>query len=290
MREYVIITDSTSDLSPELIQELDLKILPLTFTIGGETYINYPDQRDISTKEFYKLSRSGLQTKTTQPSLTDTINLFEETVKQGKDILYISFSSNLSGTFNTASIASREVCQKYPESKIIVVDSLSASLGEGLLVYYASLQKKNGLNIDELAAWVQENRLKFCHWFTVDDLMHLKRSGRVNSTSALVGTMLNIKPVLHTNDEGQLAPVRKVRGRKQALQALVEEMKKTCIEPQNQTIFIGHADCIEDAEYVSQLIKEQIGVKQIVINYVGPVIGGHSGPGTVALFFVGEHR
>lgn len=209
---------------------------------------------------------------------------------EGEDVLYIAFSSGLSGTCQSAFIAKQQLEEQFPGRRVEVFDSLAASMGEGLLVYLAAQQQKAGLTLDQLLAWLKENVLHLCHWFTVDDLNHLKRGGRVSAATALVGTMLGIKPVLHVDDEGHLIPVSKVRGRKQSLDELVRKMAETVLDPAGQTVFISHGDCLADAQYVEKRIRETLGVKKFYINFIGPVIGAHSGPGTVALFFLGQHR
>lgn len=290
MTKYSIITDSTTDLSPEIIKDLEIDVLPLRFTIDEKTYCDYPDGRELSSREFYDLISQGKESTTAQINVAEFVESFESKLKQGKDVLYIAFSSGLSGTYNSAVIAAKELMEKYPDRKIRVVDSLCASMGEGLFVYYAVNKSREGLSIDELADWLENNKLKFCHWFTVNDLFHLKRGGRVSATAAVVGTMLSIKPVLHVDDEGHLIPVKKVRGRKQSLEALVEQMEIRGIDNKENTVFISHGDCQEDAKFVSDLIKEKFGTKDIRINSIGPVIGTHAGPGTVALFFIGKER
>ncbi len=290
MRDYVIITDSTTDLTQELINELDITVIPMEFNIDGKVYLNYSDERDISYKEFYDFLRNGKNSTTSLINTTTFTELFEPILEDGKDILYIAFSSGLSGTYNSSCIAAQMLSEKYTDSKIYTVDSLSASMGEGLLVYHAAKKKKEGMNIDELKDWVENNKLNLCHWFTVDDLHHLKRGGRLSSAAAIVGTMLNIKPVLNVDNEGHLIPVEKVRGRKLSITAMLKMMEKTAINPEEQTIFISHGDCLEEAEFLANLVKEKLNVKDIKMNYIGPVIGSHSGPGTIALFFLGTER
>lgn len=290
MDNYVIISDSSTDLTTELVKETGVEIIPLTFLIDGKSYFNYTDEREISTKDFYNLLRDGKVVTTGQVNVNTFLDVFEKHLQEDKDILYIAFSSGLSGTCNSAKIAAKELSHKYHKRKIIVIDSLCASMGEGLLVYLASLKKKEGQSIEEVAKWVQSNKFNLCHWFTVDDLFFLKRGGRVSAAAAVMGTALGIKPVLHVDDEGHLIPVSKVRGRKKSLDALVEQMEKSAIDPQNQTIFISHGDCEQDAEYLAKEIKNKFKVKDIKINNVGPVIGAHSGPGTMALFFLGTQR
>ena len=290
MRDYVIITDSTTDLTQELINELNITVIPMEFNIEGKSYLNYSDERDISYKEFYDNLRSGKSSTTSLINTATFTDLFEPILQDGKDILYIAFSSGLSGTYNSSCIAAQMLSEKYTDSKIYTVDSLSASMGEGLLVYHAANKKKEGMNIDDLKDWVEKNKHNLCHWFTVDDLHHLKRGGRLSSAAAIVGTVLSIKPVLHVDNEGHLIPVEKVRGRKLSITAMLKIMEKTAIKPEEQTIFISHGDCLEEAEYLATLIKEKLNVKDIKMNFIGPVIGSHSGPGTIALFFLGTER
>ncbi len=287
---YRIITDSSADLTQKMIAALELTVVSLRFTIDGKTYRDKADQSEMPTKTFYAKLREGKMSTTSQVNADEFVSVFEPILQGGEDILYIGFSSGLSGTLQSACIARDDLQEKYPARKIYVFDSLCASMGEGLLVYHAAQLKRGGTDIDALYKWLGENALKLCHWFTVGDLNHLKRGGRVSTTAALVGTMLGIKPVLHVDDEGHLIPVSKVRGRRQSLDALVQKMAETAICPQEQTVFISHGDCLDDAEYVAQQVRERFGVKKIEINYVGPVIGAHSGPGTVALFFFGTQR
>jgi len=288
MNDYVIITDSTTDLTPEMIADLGLTIVPLEFTIDDQRHLD--DGRDIDSKQFYAMLRAGKMSVTGQVTTARFAEAFEPFLQDGHDILCIAFSSGLSGTCSSAHVAAQELAEKYPDRKIIAVDSLAASLGEGLLVYHAVMQKRAGLSIEELRIWVEENRNHLCHWFTVDDLYHLKRGGRVSPAAALFGTMLGIKPVLHVDDEGHLIPVEKVRGRKQSLDALVKHMIDTVIDPESQMVFISHGDCLEDAQYVADEVRSKMNVKDVAINFVGPVIGAHSGPGTIALFFLGTHK
>lgn len=287
---YRIITDSTGDLTPELVRELDLTVIPMEFTVDGKSYHNYPDGHEMSAKAFYDLLRSGKTSTTAQINSQEFVEWADPMLQAGEDLLYIAFSSGLSGTCQSALLAKQELSEKYPDRKIYVADSLCASMGEGLLVYYAAKMQQEGKSIDEVYQWVQDNKLHLCHWFTVDDLNHLKRGGRVSPAAALFGTMLGIKPVLHVDDAGHLIPVAKIRGRRQSLDALVSHMEDTVTAPENQVIFISHGDCLEDAQYVADKIRSKWNVKDIVLNEIGPVIGTHSGPGTVALFFLGTKR
>ncbi len=290
MGTYRIVTDSTTDLTPELIQELDVQVIPLCYMMGGKTYHNIPGGGEMTDKEFYAKLRAGSMSTTTQVNSEEFLHVFTPLLEAGQDVLYIAFSSGLSGTYQSAVLAREELKQRFPDRRLEVFDSLCASMGEGLLVYHAAKLRQAGKSLDEVLAWLKENVLNLCHWFTVDDLNHLKRGGRVSTATALVGTMLGIKPVLHVDDEGHLIPVSKVRGRKQSLDALVRRMEDTVLDPGNQMVFISHGDCLEDAQYVERQIREKLGVQQVKLGFIGPVIGAHSGPGTVALFFLGKER
>lgn len=290
MPSYRILTDSTTDLTPEMIRELNVEIIPLCYIMEGKTYRDIPGGSAMGEKEFYSKLRNGIMSTTTQVNSEEFMDYFQPYLERGEDVLYIAFSSGLSGTCQSAFIAKKQLEEKYPGRRIEVFDSLCASMGEGLFVYLAAMKSKAGASIDEVLQWMKENVLRLCHWFTVDDLNHLKRGGRVSTATALVGTMLGIKPVLHVDNEGHLIPVSKVRGRKQSLDALVKKMEETAVVPEEQTVFISHGDCLEDARYVESQLKSKLGVKKVFLNYIGPVIGAHSGPGTVALFFLGKER
>ena len=240
--------------------------------------------------EFYDKMRAGSMPTTSQVNPDEAKAVFKTYIEQGYDILHIAFSSGLSGTCASARIAADELMEKYPDRKIVVVDSLCASLGEGLLVHKAVLMREAGKSLDEVAQWTEENKLFVCHNFTVDDLFHLHRGGRVSKATAILGTMINIKPVLHVDDEGHLVALSKVRGRKKSLNALVDRMEVQMGEFENTTVAISHGDCLEDAQYVAELIRTRYGIQDIMINFVGPTIGAHAGPGVVALFFMGQPR
>ena len=287
MNKYVIITDSSSDLCKEILCDPDLAMIQLDVLVEGEE----PKANcDIDTKEFYNKLRGKKSATTSAVNIDAFLAVFEPYLKDGTDVLYLGFSSGLSGTYNAGLVAAKELAEKYPERKIYAVDTLAASLGQGLLVDYAVKLKNDGADIETVRDFVEENKLKLCHWFTVDDLFFLKRGGRVSAATAVVGSMLSIKPVLHVDDMGRLINVGKARGRKAAIDALFEKMKETAIDPENQTVFISHGDAIEDAEYLAGRIREELGVKEIKIGYVGPVIGAHAGPGVLALFFIGSER
>lgn len=290
MNDFVILTDSCCDLPGNLAREWGLEVLPLTLHLGDQEYQNDLDGRELSFHDFYDQLRQQAICTTSAVNVEVFEEKMESLLKQGKDVLCILFSSGLSNTCNAGFLAAQELAPKYPGQKLYTVDSLCASLGQGLLIYHAVQLQKKGKTIDEVRDWVEENKLKLCHWFTVDDLNHLKRGGRVSPATALIGTVLGIKPVMHVDDEGHLINVSKARGRRPSLSALVDQMEETVIDPEKQMIFISHGDCLEDAEWVRDEVRRRFKVKDIVINYVGPVIGTHSGPGTVALFFLGIHR
>lgn len=290
MNDFVILTDSCCDLPADLAQEWNLEVLPLSVHLGEQEFLNDLDGRSISFHEFYGKLRQEALCTTSAVNMDTFQQKMETLLKQGKDVLCILFSSGLSNTYNAAQLAAKELMEKYPERKLYTVDSLCASLGQGLLIAHAVELRKSGKTIDQVRDWLEQNKLKLCHWFTVDDLNHLKRGGRVSTATALIGTVLGIKPVLHVDDEGHLINVGKARGRKASLSALVDQMEETVIDPEKQMIYISHGDCLEDAEWVRDEVLRRFHVKEVLINYVGPVIGTHSGPGTVALFFLGIHR
>ena len=286
----MILTDSSADLSAELVAELGVEVLPLSFTMEDRTYFNWPDNRDIDPADFYAKLRGGAMATTSAVNVADYTQAMEPLLKQGKDVLVLAFSSGLSATCNSARIAAGELMEQYPERKVYVVDTLCASLGQGLLVWYAANLKKQGKTMEEVRDWTEEHKLNLCHWFTVDDLMFLKRGGRVSAATAVLGTMLAIKPVMHVDNEGHLIKVGTARGRNASLKALVDHMEETVLDLKDQVIFISHGDCLADARKVADDVKARFGVETVIINYVGPVIGAHSGPGTVALFFLGSKR
>ena len=290
MREFVIMTDSCCDLSAAMAAELELSVLPLSLHMGGAVYRNWLDGRDIGFPEFYSRVRGGENATTAAVSVGDFETEMRKILSSGRDLLCVSFSSALSATYQSASIAAEELRTEFPEAEICVVDSLCASLGQGLLVWLCAQERKKGRSLAEVRDFAEAVKGRICHWFTVDDLNHLKRGGRISAVAALFGTMLSIKPVMHVDDGGRLTPVGKTRGRRASLLALVNEMEKTAPEPERQTVFISHGDCLADAEFVAEEIRRRFGTRDIHINYVGPVIGSHSGPGTVALFFTGSPR
>ena len=274
----------------ELEQELGVDIIPLSVNCGDRTFLDYPDEREIKTSEFYGMLRSGANAKTAAANVETFLTAMSRHLEQGKDVLYLGFSSGLSSTYSASEIAAQELRERYPERKVLTVDTLCASMGQGLLVWLTVQELKHGATLEEAAKYAEDNRLHLCHWFTVDDLFFLKRGGRVSAATALVGSALGIKPVLHVDNEGHLINVSKARGRKNSILALVDRMERSAIEPEKQTVFISHGDCLADAEFLAQEVRRRLHVPRIEINYVGPVIGAHSGPGTLALFFLGTAR
>ena len=290
MNDFVLLTDSSADLSDQLAKELGVEVLPLAFNMGNATYRNWPDNREMDPARFYKQLREGGSATTSAVNVSEYTDCIEPHLEAGRDVLVLAFSSGLSATCHSARIAAEELGERHPDRKVYVVDTLAASLGQGLLVWYAARMKNEGKSIDEVRDWVEDNKLHLCHWFTVDDLHFLKRGGRISPTTAMLGTMLSIKPVMHVDNEGHLIKVGTARGRNASLKALVDHMAETAIDPGSQTVFISHGDCLADAEKVAAEVKARFGVQDVVINYVGPVIGAHSGPGTLALFFLGSKR
>ena len=285
--DFQIITDSCCDFPTPMYGQLGLTFVPLTVEFRGNTF---DDKNDDTLKDMYQGLRAGEVAKTSAVNPSRWSQAMEKALAAGKDVLVLAFSSGLSTTYQSAVIAAEELKDAYPDRKIQVIDTLCASMGQGLLVWYACKKRDEGLSLDEVAQWVLDNRLHLCHWFTVDDLMYLKRGGRISAATALVGTMLQIKPLLHVDDEGHLINMTKTRGRKAAIDAMVKKAQELGAGYDNSTMFISHGDCLADAEYLSRQLKEKCGVKDVVISYVGAVIGSHSGPGTLALFFLGSHR
>jgi len=290
MSNYVILTDSSCDLTAELAAEMGIEVLPLTVYVDGKEYRNYLDGREIGFHEFYETLKTAKDVKTSAVNQDQFIEFIEPIVQKGCDVLYLGFSSGLSGTFNAGRLAIEELSEKYPERKLYAVDTLCASLGQGLLVYHCWKQQQAGGSIDEVRDYAESIKLNLDHWFTVNDLFFLKRGGRVSAATAIVGSALSIKPVMHVDNEGHLIKTGVARGRKASIRALVKEMERLAIDPASQHIFISHGDCEDEANYLADLIREKFGAKDITINFVGPVIGAHSGPGTLALFFVGKER
>ncbi len=285
MRDYVILTDSGTDLSAKMAQQLDIEILDLMVIMENDAP---KPNSTVDPKEFYSFLREK-HTATTSAINSDTFTeTMEKIINDGKDVIYLGFSSGLSNTYNAGRLAAEELSEKYPDSKIYAIDTLCASLGEGMLVYLAAKKKQAGATIDELRDYVESTKLHLCHWFTVEDLMFLKRGGRVSAATAVVGTMLNIKPVMHVDNAGKLIKMGTARGRKASIDALLEKTKATVTE--TDVMFICHGDCVDDANYLAGRLKSELGVKEVIIDYTGVVIGSHSGPGTLAVFYIGTER
>ncbi len=288
MRDFAMMTDSCCDLTAAMADDMGLVVLPLSVIQDDKEYHNYLDNRELDPKVFYARLREGSMGSTSAANVDAFKTAMEAILKEGRDILCLGFSGALSTTYQSAVIAGKELEETYPESKIIVIDTLCASLGQGMLVWLAGQQKKAGKSLEEVADYVRETIPHLCHFFTVNDLNHLKRGGRVSATTALVGSMLQIKPVLHVDDEGRLISIGKARGRKASIAALLDKIEELCID--TSTFFISHGDCLDEVEEMAAQIKERFGAKEVTVNFVGPVIGNHTGSGVIALFFLGKHR
>ena len=288
MADYVIITDSSCDIAPELLAQWEVPFVSLSYKFDEDaaSHGNY----DLPFHEFYERMRNGSVARTAAANMETFKEAFEPYVKAGQDLLYIGFSSGLSTTVNSGAMAAKELMEEYPERRIITEDTFAASAGFGLLVYLTVQQKRQGASLEQAAKFVEDTRLHLCHWFTVDDLVYLKRGGRISPAAAFVGGVLNIKPVLHMDDPGHLINMFKVRGRRASIKALADKYGELAVNPGKDTVFISHGDCIEDAKLLEKMLAERFGAKVELITYVGPVIGSHSGPGTLALFFVGRER
>ena len=287
--ETIIVTDSCCDLPYSYIKENYIQMISMNIEMN-EIEIKDDLAKTKEYEAFYESILNGLMPKTSQINTFEFKEIFEKYIKEGKSILYIGFSSALSGCVNSAYLAEKEVKGEYPDAQIVIVDSKCASMGQGLLIYYAVEAFKQGKSLEEVVSWIEQNKLKLNHWFTVTDLNYLFRGGRVSKTAATLGTLLQIKPILHVDDEGRLIPVEKVKGRKKSLKALVEKVKENIVEPENQIIFISHGGVLEEAHQIKKAILEECHVKDVWINYIGAAVGSHAGPGTIAIFFMGEKR
>ena len=287
MRDYIITVNSTVDTGKEWLEERNVPVIPLKYTIDGQ---EYTDMYGLSDKEFFQKLREGKMSVTSQINPEEAKEMLEPYVKEGKDVLHLAFSSALSGTCNSMKIAAEELQEEYPEAKVIVVDTLCACMGEAMLLYYALKQKEAGKTIEEVAQWVEENKLHVCHNVTVDDLFHLHRGGRVSKTAAELGTKVKVKPIIHMDDNGALQVIGKERGRKKSLHKIVDMAVERSKGWDNEIIMITHGDCLEDAEYVAKLVREKMGVENVFIHNIGTVIGSHTGPGVVATFCMGNKR
>ena len=290
MHNFVIVTDSCCDLTQQLVEEMGLAVIHLKVLVEDKTYTNYPDWREIPAKDFYDLMRAEKTASTSAPSIGDFVQVFEPILQEGRDILYLGFSSALSSTVSTGMLAAQELMEQYPERRVLCVDTLCASLGQGLFVRLVWEKQQAGASLEEAFAFAKELMPNLCHWFTVNDLHALQRGGRVSKTIAVVGSMLQIKPLLHVDDEGRLIKIGTVRGRKASIAALKDKLKETITNPEEQTIYISHGDCEEEARLLADMIAAEVPVKGFVFNHVGPVIGAHTGAGVIALFCVGAHR
>ena len=289
MRDYVIITDSSCDLPEDLVRQWDLTVVPLSVEIGTDRFYNTPEEAPDG-HTFYSRLVKGEPVKTSAPNVEEFMASMRPILLDGKDILNLSFSSALSATYQNACIAAEELKEELPDATILTVDTLAASLGQGMLVDLALEQQRQGRTIWEVRDYIESNKLHLCHWFTVGDLSQLRRGGRLSAGKAILGNLLHIKPVLHVDDNGRLVPMDSVKGRKKSIEAMFEKMRETVTEPQSQRIYISHGDCLDDAQMLADLAREQLGVQSVTIGYVGPVIGAHSGYRTLALFFLGTKR
>jgi DegV family protein with EDD domain len=288
MATYQIITDSCCDFTQQQYETNNVLCVPLTVLYNGESHDNFSDEKSV--KSFYDTLRTGITATTSAANPQGWAKVMEPVLRSGKDILVMAFTSALSTTYQSAVIAAQELGEKYPDRSIRVVDTLCAALGQGLLVWYACRKRDEGLSLDQLTDWVEEHKLHVCHWVTVDDLSHLKRGGRISGATALVGTMLNIKPIIHVDDEGRLISIAKCRGRKAATEYIAAKVGELGEGYDNSTVFVAHGDCPEDAAVLAGILKEKYGVKEVITGYVGPVIGAHTGPGVLVVFFMGQNR
>lgn len=284
---FTILTDTSCNLPQQLVDDYRLSMIPLRYFLDGEEHTSYTDGKQADFQAFYTAMRDGKVVTTTLASQADAAEVAQACAERGEDLLYLGFSSGISGTYGACSAAIAEIAAQHPERKMYSVDTRAASAGQGLLITYVARMRDEGKTIEECRGWAEEHRLNICHWFTVDDLMFLKRGGRVSAVSAVFGTALAIKPVMHMDDDGTLKVVSKARGRKKAIAALADHFGNSLatMDPADQTVYISHGDCLEDAEELAEILKERYGIKDPLITYVDPVIGAHSGPGTLALFY-----
>lgn len=290
MSKYVIISDATLDLPNDIIAKYDIKVIPMVFDLDDKTYTHYPDERELSIEEFYMKLKSGSTSVSSQISPMIYEEFFEEFLSAGIDLLYIAFSSGLSGTYNCSRLVLSELAEKYPDRTIRCVDSLCASIGEGALVLNAALKKEEGYTLEQLTEWVEENKSHTRHWFTVKDLFHLRRGGRVSGVEALVGTALKIRPVLSIDQEGKLIVKSKVRGSKKEIEFIASKVEEEAIHPENQVIIIGHGDDLEQAQILEETLRQKGLGKEILISKIGPIIGTHTGPGMLGITFLGTEQ
>lgn len=287
---YCIVTDAAADLSQSMVEELGVKVIPMECRLDDKSYLYEPTGANITPLFFYEQMEKGAATSTSQINVFTYTDFFAPILEDGQDIIYIALSSGLTGSQQAAAMAAQELTKKFPDRRVVVIDSLSVTLGQGLLIMSACEKRDNGMGLDELSGWLNENKKNICHWFTVDDLKYLQRGGRLSASAAFFGQTLRIKPVMHVDDEGKLIPVKKVQGRKRSLKEMAEVLAATYTPEVFDCITISHGNCLEDAEYLKSLIQEKTGAKNFHIDYIAPIIGAHSGPGTVALFFYGTQR
>lgn len=290
MSNYKIITDSTCDLPPKIIKELKIHVIPMEYTLDGINHFQDIFDNGEKTKAFYNHLKDGKKPTTSMINTQRYIDIFSSYLDQERDVLHISFTSGLSGSHNASRMAAEELKELYPDRKIITIDSKAASIGQGLLVYHAAKLKNEGMEMLPLVDWIEKNITQIRHWFTVEDLHHLKRGGRIGAVTANVGTVLNIKPILSVDAEGKLISVSKVMGRKKSLNELLNRMKTEAVSPEEQIVIIGHGDSIDDALLLEKKVRQTLSVKDVILTYIGPIIGSHTGPGMVGLTFLGEKK
>ncbi len=290
MQNYKIITDSTCDLPPYLIKDMDLHVIPLEYSLNGNCFFQDVEDQGEKSKIFYDSLRHGETSKTSMINTSQFIKVFSMYLEKQMNVLHISFSSGLSGTFHAAVLAKEVLEEKFPNQKIIIIDSKAASVGLGLLLYHVGLKKKENYSLEQMATWIEANKHSICHWFTVEDLQHLKKGGRISPLSAHVGTALNVKPILKMDLEGKLIPNSKVMGRKKSLNELYLKMKAHGYSPEEQTVIIGHGDALQDALWLEKKLRNELNVKHVILSFIGPVIGSHTGPGIIGLVFLGQRE
>lgn len=290
MKDYVIVTDSTGDLSPETIAQQEIEIAPFTFSFGEKEYKDMPGEQELDAASFFQRLRSGQIPTTAQVNPATFLESFTSILQEGRDLLYISFSSAMSSTYNSAKAAADKLASLYPKQKIMIVDSRSGSMGQGMLVELAAKMRQAGQNIQDVYQSLLEKRFSAQHWFTVDDLKFLSRGGRISSALATAGSILNIKPILHVNKKGEIIPFTKIRGRKKSLHFLVDRLAETISNPEEETVYVSHADCLEDGETLASLIEEKVKPKEVILQSGGPIISSHCGPGALGVFFFGMER
>lgn len=290
MKQFILATDACSDLTAEIVKKHDIAIIPMVLEIEGKTYTHHLDERELSLNDFYNQLRDKKVSRTSLVNVGEFVQFFTGLLEKGQDILYVALSSALSGTYQSAMMAIDMLKDDYPDRKIIAVDTLSASLGEGYLVWRTALLKEEGKSIDEVTAWLEANKYNLRHLFTVEELGTLKRGGRLSGTAAFFGTLLGVKPILHVTYDGKLSVLHKVVGRKKSLTEMIDIMGKQIVNSEEQVVFIAHGDCLDEAKEVGGLIRAKMKIKDLMYSYIGPVIGSHSGPGTIAVFFMGNKR